>query len=289
MYDPTAGDPGADPYEEYMRRRYGKLWDAASAPGGATAAPRAAPAGPGAPTTAPPPAPGAPPSRPVTFPSPPGQPPPPATPPGTPTYTGAHGPNDDQRSPGGARPPGTDPGPANAGGMPAPVHGMKDPQTTPEGEADYYHHLGQEFAGLRDDPRIKARGEHLSELYDQEVNSAGYQAGRAAAGAAGRRGMSRSGYATSTQQNVWAMAAAERARGRESTMQQAITEGERAILGEAQIHGMGTSEVNMLSQQAFQRQMLERQLEAQQEAMFWEGIMQMGGTLGGAAIGKKWG
>jgi hypothetical protein len=192
--------------------------------------------------------------------------------------------------------------------------------------SDFDEWLGKRYGQINVDPEAqKAREDQIYNAFNANVTEAERNAIRSTdaalsgrqsyvAAAMGRRGMSRSGYATGLQgeavQNaedqrdkIWKAAAAEREKAHESALEQAMAQ-ERSdvalerqgIVGEAQLHGQGDALTSHLSDQAQQEYLTQIQIAAAErmarersEGDLLGNLIKMGGTIGGTAIGSYFG
>lgn len=103
----------------------------------------------------------------------------------------------------------------------------------------FYDEIGRQYAGIPGLEATKTRAAELGDLRTREIDQGVAGATRSIAGSYSRRGMGGSGYAASTTSQALQMAADERGRARASALDQAVAEGQKGLLGQAQISHMG--------------------------------------------------
>lgn len=103
----------------------------------------------------------------------------------------------------------------------------------------YYDSLGRDFRAVPDDPRTKARAEEIGSLRTREVDKGMYDATRSITGSYSKRGIGGSGYGVAAQSQAIQAAADERQRVRASALDQAVTEGQKGVMGQASVGRYG--------------------------------------------------
>ncbi|MGE5617414.1 MAG: hypothetical protein ACM3UX_00605 [Candidatus Woesearchaeota archaeon] len=118
---------------------------------------------------------------------------------------------------------------------------------------DFYDATGERFEGVPTDPHTQERARDLGDLRTREIDQGLASAERGITQGYSRRGMGGSGYAADTQSKAMQTAAEERARARASAFDQAVAEGQRGILGNANIAAKGDPLLMMQMQSAEQQ------------------------------------
>lgn len=158
----------------------------------------------------------------------------------------------------------------------------RDAEARAAAEQQFFADLGQRYGEINpDDPRVRAYYERAVADRDPAIMRTAYESGDQAAAGEARRGMAHSGYAGAAQQSIWSQAAAERSRMRAAALQEGIGDTRQSVMGEAQVHSMGTPLIMQAvstAEAAYQAQL------AAEEARRKEALSAIG-AIGGFALG----
>jgi hypothetical protein len=159
-----------------------------------------------------------------------------------------------------------------------------------EGRRAFYDDVGSQFRDVPNDPATGERADKLFDLRAREIDKGEYRASGDIARDYSKRGMGGSGYATAARSQAAQSAAAERERARASALDQAVAEGQKGILGQANISAMGDPFLRQMLSSAEQQYSAALQQAAQQRAAFEDQMFKLagyavGGPIGGTAAG----
>jgi hypothetical protein len=103
----------------------------------------------------------------------------------------------------------------------------------------FYDEIGRQFRDVPNSAEAKARSEDLFGIRGREIDRGMYQATSGINQGYSKRGMGGSGYGQAAQSSAIQQAAEERSRARAAAIDQATAEGQRGLLGQANISRMG--------------------------------------------------